>query len=324
MLSSSSSSPLPFHVVLAGPTACGKSSIALEIAKQVPTEIISMDSALVYRGMNIGTAKPTARELALVPHHLIDIRDPMQAYSAMEFVRDAKALIHAVAQRGRLPLLVGGTMLYLKALIDGLDDMPAASASVRTELEAQAAHIGWPAMHAQLAAIDPTTAARLAPADRQRIQRALEVFRITGRPISAFHAQGAKRQGPTTEPVDNNRYLLLSLEPSDRKWLHARIEARFGLMLESGLLDEVGGLRERADLHRELPAMRCVGYRQVWEALDGMWPAKELPLRAIAATRQLAKRQITWLRSMPQRIVVNAQSADAQDQVLQCIQRAWP
>jgi tRNA dimethylallyltransferase len=309
--------PLPFYVALAGPTASGKTAAALVLAQHWDTEIISVDSALVYRGMDIGSAKPSAAEQAAVVHHLIDIRDPLQAYSAAEFVRDATALIHAIHARGKLPLLVGGTMLYFKALADGLDDMPPANAAVREQLSQEAADQGWPALHAQLATVDPATAQRLAPADGQRIQRALEVYRISGLPLSHFHAARTK---VTAGPASNS--LLVSLEPTDRAWLHARIAQRFDTMLAGGFLDEVKALRARGDLHIDLPSMRCVGYRQAWEALDGLWPLPELRDKGIFATRQLAKRQITWLRSMPQRHIVACDSADALRQVLQRVQAA--
>jgi tRNA dimethylallyltransferase len=313
----SAKTPLPFYVALAGPTASGKTAAALELARHFDLEIISVDSALVYRGMDIGTAKPSAAERAAVVHHLIDIRDPLQAYSAAEFVRDATALLQAIHARGRLPLLVGGTMLYFKALAEGLDDMPPADVSVREALSQEAAEQGWPALHALLAAVDPITAQRLAPADGQRIQRALEVYRITGLPLSHFHAAKSER-APSTAP----QHLLISLEPSDRAWLHARIAQRFDAMLASGFVDEVRALRARGDLHIDLPSMRCVGYRQTWEALDGLWPMAELRDKGVYATRQLAKRQITWLRSMPQRHIVACESADALGQVLQRVRAA--
>ncbi len=292
-------------LALTGPTASGKSGAALAIAARHPVEIVSVDSALVYRGMDIGTAKPSALEMAMVPHHLINIRDPQHSYSAAEFVRDATALVTQINQRGRTALLVGGTMMYLRALMHGLDDMPPADAALRQAISHEAARVGWPAMHGQLALVDPATAARLAPADSQRIQRALEVFRISGRPISSF--QGSAAAGtcaPAAMPI-------LSLEPMDRGWLHARIAGRFDAMLAAGLLDEVRGLRARGDLHADLPSMRCVGYRQAWQVLDGEAPATQLRERCIAATRQLAKRQITWLRSMPQREVVACDQPDA-------------
>jgi tRNA dimethylallyltransferase len=285
-------------------------------------EIISVDSALVYRGMDIGTAKPGAAELASVPHHLIDIRDPLQAYSAMEFVRDASRLIKDIRARGKLPLLVGGTLLYLKALAEGLDDMPAANAEIRAALEQEALQVGWPAMHAKLAKIDPVTAARLAPADSQRIQRALEVYRISGKPISTFHAEKAQRLAASQTDANAPRGVLISLEPLERSWLHTRIAMRFDAMLQAGFLDEVQTLRARGDLHVDLPSMRCVGYRQAWEALDGCWPISELRDKGIYATRQLAKRQITWLRSMPHRIVVDAQHPQAQSLVLEQVKAA--
>ena len=314
----------PRYLALAGPTASGKTAAALALARQHDIEIISVDSALVYRGMDIGTAKPSADELATVPHHLINTHDPLQAYSAAGFVADAQALIADISARGKLPLLVGGTMLYFKALFDGLDDMPKADPAIRAVLEAEAAQHGWPAMHAELARVDPVTAARLNPADTQRIQRALEVFRASGQPMSSFHtikkiAANANSTGATglNEPeILTRNTLLISLEPLDRAWLHQRIAQRFDLMLASGFLDEVNTLRARGDLHPDLPAMRCVGYRQAWEALDGLWPLSELRDKGIFATRQLAKRQLTWLRSMPQRRVVACDAPDALQQVL--------
>ncbi|MED5620146.1 tRNA (adenosine(37)-N6)-dimethylallyltransferase MiaA [Ideonella sp. BN130291] len=295
---------------LAGPTASGKSAASLALARTLgrPVEIVSVDSALVYRGMDIGTAKPTRAELAAVPHHLIDILDPRDSYSAAQFCADARRLVAEIQARGALPLLVGGTMLYFKALLDGLDEMPPADPAVRAELDAQAAGRGWPALHAELALVDPATAARLAPNDAQRIQRALEVWRSTGRPISSFHGQ-------RTTPDSRDSTPLVSLEPASRAWLHERIAQRFDAMLAAGLVDEVKALRARGDLHAGLPSMRCVGYRQAWEALDSgdLQPLRE---RGIAATRQLAKRQLTWLRSMPQRHVVACDAPDAVQQVL--------
>jgi tRNA dimethylallyltransferase len=305
---------------LAGPTASGKTAAALAIAARRPVEIVSVDSALVYRGMDVGTAKPSAAERAAVPHHLIDILDPSEAYSAARFVADATRLVAEIRARGALPLLVGGTMLYFKALIDGLDAMPPADPAVRATLEAEAAARGWPALHAELARHDPATAARLAPNDAQRIQRALEVWRLTGQPLTSFHS------GRTAAAVPRHR--LVSLEPLERGWLHARIAERFDAMLAGGLLDEVRALRARGDLHADLPSMRCVGYRQAWQALDAQAePAAALPPAAlaavreqgIAATRQLAKRQITWLRAMPAREVVHCDAPDALAQVLERI-----
>ena len=308
-------------IALAGPTASGKTAGALALAAVLgrqgrPVEIISVDSALVYRGMDIGTAKPTAEELASAPHHLIDIRDPLQAYSAAEFVHDAQRLIAEIRARGALPLLVGGTMLYFKALFDGIDDMPPANPTVRARLEAQAAAQGWPALHAELARVDPTTAARLAPADSQRIQRALEVWQVSGRPLSSFHTtkSGATSASPVTARA------IFSLEPQDRAWLHARIAQRFDTMLAAGFMDEVQQLRARGDLHPDLPSMRCVGYRQAWESLDGLHPLSTLRERGIAATRQLAKRQITWLRSMPQRHAIACDQPNATAALVQAVQ----
>jgi tRNA dimethylallyltransferase len=297
------------YVALAGPTASGKTAAALAIARARPVEIVSVDSALVYRGMDIGTAKPTLEERAEVPHHLIDIRDPREAYSAAAFVQDAKRLIGEINARGKLPLLVGGTMLYFKALADGIDAMPAADPEVRKQIEADAAELGWPAMHARLAEVDAITAARLAPNDSQRIQRALEVWHSSGQPLSSFHAAGATDGGWQAAA-------LISLEPTDRAWLHERIAARFDAMLSAGFIAEMQALRARGDLVADLPSMRCVGYRQTWEALDGAWPITELRERGIAATRQLAKRQITWLRSMPQRRVIAAEAPDAMAKVV--------
>lgn len=302
-------------IALAGPTASGKTAAALAIADRHAVEIISMDSALVYRGMDIGTAKPTAAELASVPHHLIDIRDPLNAYSAAEFVQDAQDLIGEIRGRGKLPLLVGGTMLYFKALTDGLDDMPKADAGLRADIAASALERGWPALHAELAQLDPATAERLKPNDSQRISRALEIFKLTGLPLSSFHQQRAP-ENIASRPNKTVDTVLISLEPTDRSWLHKRIAQRFDSMLAAGFLDEVKALRARGDLHADLPAMRCVGYRQAWEALDGTSPMAELRDKGIFATRQLAKRQITWLRSMPHRRVVACDGADAQQQVL--------
>jgi tRNA dimethylallyltransferase len=261
--------------------------------------------------MDIGTAKPTPAERAAVPHHLIDILDPLDSYSAAEFVRDAKRLAAEIAARGRLPLLVGGTMLYFKALFDGLSTLPQADAELRAAIDAEAAERGWPAMHAELASLDPATAARLAPNDSQRIQRALEVIRLTGQPLSALHA--ASRD----EGVD---WPLFSLEPTDRAWLHARLAQRFEQMLAEGLVEEVKALRARGDLSLALPSMRCVGYRQTWEALDA-GDFHDLAERGIAATRQLAKRQVTWLRGMPQRRVIACDGPQPIPELLAGLQR---
>ena len=306
----------PAYIALAGPTAAGKTAAALAIARQQAVEIISVDSALVYRGMDIGTAKPDADELAAVPHHLINIRDPLQAYSAAEFVLDARRLMDEIRGRGALPLLAGGTMLYFKALFDGLDPMPTAHPELRTKIARQAEEEGWPALHAELARVDPVTAARLQPQDSQRISRALEVFRASGQPLSFFQKRiaGADAAVESGDPG----CLLISLEPDKRAWLHSRIAERFDAMLAAGFVDEVRQLRSRGDLHPDLPAMRCVGYRQAWAWLDaaGTQSAGDFREQGIAATRQLAKRQLTWLRSMPQRRRVACDAPDALTQVL--------
>jgi tRNA dimethylallyltransferase len=309
--------PLPVACLL-GPTASGKTAAALALAARRPVEIVSMDSALVYRGMDIGTAKPTPEERALVPHHLIDIVDPADAYSAASFRADALRIIGEIVARGRLPLLVGGTMLYYRALTQGLNDLPAADAAVRATLDADAARDGWPALHARLAAIDPPTAARLAPNDAQRIQRALEVFMLTGQPMSALLASPA-RDDEASRPW---RFVPVALEPSDRGVLHGRIAQRFDAMLAAGFVDEVERLRARGDLHPGLPSIRCVGYRQVWEFLDGDTDYATMRDKGIFATRQLCKRQLTWLRSIPERIVVDCCAADATQQALDAIERA--
>ena len=320
----------PAWLAIAGPTASGKTALALAIAQQRPVEIISVDSALVFRGLDIGSAKPSAAELAAVPHHLIDIRDPLHAYSAAEFVRDARALLPAIRARGRLPLLVGGTMLYFKALFEGLDEMPAAQPELRAAIEDDAARLGWPALHAQLAEVDAVTAARLSPNDSQRIGRALEVWRATGRPLSAFHTRGKAQQEQPLR-IDDQPGALLSLEPLERSWLHGRIAERFDAMLAQGFLAEMRQLRARGDLTPELPSMRCVGYRQAWEALDAAeqaghaepTPAEFAGLRerGIFATRQLAKRQLTWLRGMSRREVVACDQPDALAHALEAVNR---
>ena len=306
-------------IALVGPTASGKTAAALALAAELQprggAEIISVDSALVYRGMDIGTAKPSREELACVPHHLIDILDPLQSYSAAEFAKDATRLIGDIRARGRTPLLVGGTMLYLKALLEGLNDMPAADPQVREQIQQRAQALGWPAMHAELMRVDPITAARLAPGDRQRIGRALEIWTSTGQALSAFH-QAPKAAVPALNiPV-------ISLEPTERAWLHERIALRFDQMMAQGFIHEVRTLRARGDLHPDLPSMRCVGYRQAWQGLDEGWSEAEIRERGIFATRQLAKRQITWLRGMAERTVVAADQAQATAQVIQAAS-AW-
>jgi tRNA dimethylallyltransferase len=308
-------------IALVGPTASGKTAAALALAQALQpaggAEIISVDSALVYRGMDIGTAKPSREELTSVPHHLIDTLDPLHSYSAAEFAKDATRLIGEIRQRGRTPLLVGGTLLYLKALLEGLNDMPAADPQVRAHIQQRAQTLGWPALHAELAQVDPITAARLAPGDSQRIGRALEIWTSTGQPLSAFHQAPKQTAAALHIPV-------ISLEPTERAWLHERIAQRFAQMMAQGFLDEVRALRARGDLHPDLPSVRCVGYRQAWQGLDEGWSEAEMVERGIFATRQLAKRQITWLRSMPARTVVPADGAEASAQVIQAARAALP
>ncbi len=277
-------------ILLMGPTASGKTALALQIADRFPVDIVSVDSAQVFKDMNIGTAKPDAATLACYPHRLINLITPEERYSAARFREDALREMDDIAGRGRVPLLVGGTMLYFKALLEGLADLPEADAEQRERIDAEAAQRGWPALHAELAARDPQTAARLAPTDAQRIQRALEVVRLTGRPLGDFFA----RQQADVLPY---RILALALLPSDRAALHGRIAARFDAMLVQGLVDELRQLRRQYHLHGDLPSMRCVGYRQVWEMLEGRLPARELRDRGIYATRQFAKRQLTWLNN---------------------------
>ena len=310
-----SSPSTPRWLGLAGPTASGKTALALALARRWPVEIVSVDSALVYRGMDIGTAKPSAAEQAAAPHHLIDLIDPSQSYSAAQFVADARRLIDEIRARGRWPLLVGGTMMYFKALVDGIDDMPPADPAIRAAIDADAAQHGWPAMHARLAQVDAVTAARLQPNDSQRIQRALEVWHASGTPLSTLH-QRAQRDAPVGDGA------LLALEPASRAWLHARIAQRFDAMLHAGFLDEVRRLRADPALHLDLPSMRCVGYRQAWEALDAADPPDLAGLRerGVAATRQLAKRQLTWLRGMAHRVVVEADAPDAEARLLAAAQ----
>jgi tRNA dimethylallyltransferase len=291
---------------IVGPTGVGKSNLALWLARQYKDlgrviEIISMDSALVYKGMDIGTAKPSKAEQAEVVHHLIDVLDPSQNYSAAQFASDAKELISDIKQRGNIPLIVGGTMLYWRAWVYGFSNLPAANPEVRAQLDREAAEIGWPAMHAKLAILDPASAKRLQPNDSQRVQRALEVFALTGRPLSDLFEEtpslAGRKQEPTPDWVE-----VISLEPSDRKTLHTRLEQRFDQMLESKFIEEVEQLRNRGDLHTNLPAIRSVGYRQVWEYLAGDIDFETMKEKAYAATRQLSKRQMTWLRAMDRRV----------------------
>lgn len=281
---------LPPAVFIMGPTASGKTKLAIEFTERGPFDIISVDSGMVYRGMDIGTAKPDAQTLKQAPHKLIDIRDPAEAYSAAEFRADALREMQASSDAGRIPLLVGGTMLYYRVLLEGLAELPEADAELRAKLDAEAAEKGWPAMHARLAEVDPVAAARLKPNDSQRLQRALEVWELTGKPLSQWHAE----QGEP-EPLPWS-ITQLAVAPPDRAILHERIAQRFDLMLEQGLLAEVAALKARVDLHAGLPAMRAVGYAQIWAHLEGEYDLAEARLRGIYATRQLAKRQYTWLR----------------------------
>ena len=296
-----------------GPTASGKTALAASLVERFPLEIISVDSALVYLGMDIGSAKPDAATLARAPHHLLDIRDPTDAYSAAAFCDDAQRLMADIVARGRVPLLVGGTMLYFRALLRGLDDLPRADPALRKALEAEAKARGWPALHAKLAAVDAATAARLAPNDSQRIGRALEIFRLTGTPMSALLDRALSEL--------LYRVLQLALIPSDRAVLHQRIAARFDAMLAEGLVDEVEFLRRAYALSPDLPAMRAVGYRQAWAYLDGDIDMKALREQGIAATRQLAKRQLTWLRSWPDAAVLDCLAEDLETQATTLVAR---
>jgi tRNA dimethylallyltransferase len=303
----------PPAIFLMGPTASGKTALAVSLVEHFPLEIISVDSALVYRDMDIGTAKPDAATLARAPHHLLDIRDPTETYSAAAFCDDALRLMADIVARGKVPLLVGGTMLYFRALLQGLDDLPRADPALRHKLEGEAAARGWPALHAELAQLDPVTAARLAPNDSQRIGRALEIFRLTGKPMSAL-----------LDKVQSSlpyRVLQLALIPSDRAVLHQRIAARFDAMLADGLLDEVRTLRKTYALNADLPAMRAVGYRQAWAYLDGGIDLNALRGQGIAATRQLAKRQLTWLRSWPDAVVLDCLADDLEAQAFAWVSR---
>lgn len=307
---------LPPAILLMGPTASGKTALSLALARLFPAEIISVDSALVYRDMDIGTAKPTPEEMAACPHHLINLISPEDAYSAARFCQEATTLMAEISARGHLPLLVGGTMLYFKALREGLSDLPSADEGLRREIEDQAKRLGWPALHAQLADLDPDAAARLKPSDAQRIQRALEIVRLTGRPLAESYAQRSQTALPC-------RLLALGLEASDRAVLHQRIAQRFDLMLAQGLLAEVEGLRQRYQLHADLPSMRCVGYRQAWEVLEGTLPETELRDRGIFATRQLAKRQLTWQRGFDDVRLFDCLDRSTPHQIETVVGRFW-
>jgi tRNA dimethylallyltransferase len=286
----------PPAILLMGPTASGKTGVAIELAQRLNGEIVSVDSALVYRDMNIGTAKPDAATLSRAPHHLIDLIDPTQSYSAAQFRNDALKAMSGITARGKIPILAGGTMLYFKALMEGISALPQADPELRLEIEERAEKQGWPAMHTELSKLDPATAVRLQPTDSQRIQRALEVCYLTGAPMSQqFGERSAEDFAYDVLPI--------ALLPSDRSELHRRINARFAAMLETGLIDEVQQLRKKYELTPTLPSMRAVGYRQVWDYLDGNFDRKELAARGMAATRQLAKRQLTWLRAMATLVV---------------------
>ena len=305
---------LPPAILLVGPTASGKTQLAFELATRFPCDLISIDSAQVFRDMNIGTAKPDAATLAQFPHRLIDLIAPTERYSAAQFRTDALREMAAITAAGRIPLLVGGTMLYLKTLREGLADLPEANAALRAQIDAEAAAQGWPALHTELQRTDPDTAARLKPTDAQRIQRAIEVQRLTGRTLGSFFAE----QRASTPPY---RMLTLALIPEDRATLHQRIAQRFAAMLDGGLVEEVINLREKYTLNAELPSMRCVGYRQVWEFLEGQLPQKELYERGLFATRQLAKRQLTWLRSMEYLTRIDPLAGDPLPAVLDEVRR---
>ena len=279
--------------VLTGPTGTGKSDFALRLAREYPIEIVSVDSAQVYRELDIGSAKPDAATLARVPHHLVDLVDPTDNYSAGRFVRDAARVVAEIESRGHIPLLVGGTMLYLRSLIGGISSLPSASDEIRARIDAEAASLGWPEMHARLARVDATAAARIHPNDAQRIQRALEVYAVAGEPLSALQARSARESRLARD------FVVVALLPADRARLHADLARRFENMMAAGFLDEVRRLHARGDLTAEHSAIRAVGYRQLWAHLDGACPLDVAVARGVAATRQLAKRQLTWLRSMP-------------------------
>jgi tRNA dimethylallyltransferase len=301
----------PPIVCILGPTASGKTDLAVELVEHFPMDIISVDSAMVYRGMDIGTAKPDTKTLARAPHRLIDFLDPAIAYSAAEFRADALREMAEITKAGRIPLLVGGTMMYFKALLHGLAEMPAADEQIRETLLAEAKEKGWDKLHVKLAEVDPQSAQRIHPNDPQRISRALEVYQLTGVPLSAWQAQ-------PSEPLPYQP-LLISLFPSDRAWLHERIERRFHLMVEQGLIEEVRALFERADLDESMSSVRAVGYRQVWEYLKGEQEKDQMIERGIIATRQLAKRQLTWLRSMPDLVTFDSKNNDLYQEVLKLI-----
>ena len=295
-------------VLLMGPTATGKTDLAISLCDRFPCDVISVDSALVYRGMDIGTAKPDAETLACTPHRLIDIRDPEESYSAGEFVRDAYREMDEILAAGRIPLLVGGTMMYFRALAEGIAELPSADQQVREAIDVEAEKAGWPAMHEQLQEVDPAIAARIQPNDKQRIQRALEVYRSSGTPLSAWQRDSSPQR-------DDFRYLKTGLNIEPRSLLHARIARRLAQMVETGFIDEIKALRQRPGLTADHPSMRSVGYRQFWHYLDGDYALDEASDRALFATRQLAKRQITWLRSEKEIFIVNPLEAGAIDAI---------
>lgn len=302
-------SELPPAIFIMGPTASGKTELAVKIVQQLPCEIISVDSAMVYRQMNIGTAKPDAETLRVAPHRLIDICDPKESYSAAQFVTDALQAMAEIQAKGLIPLLVGGTFLYFRVLEQGLSPLPSADEAIRAELEEEGQRIGWPAMHAKLAQIDPLAAERIHANDPQRIQRALEVFYITGKPISTLYERKKVSHSPF-------RFVKIALAPQERTELHKKIEQRFKLMLEMGLIEEVEALYRRGDLSADLPSMRAVGYRQVWQYLEGKWDYNTMHNKAVVATRQYAKRQFTWLRAEPRCHWYNALHQNIHKEVL--------
>jgi tRNA dimethylallyltransferase len=309
-------SRLPPAVCLMGPTAAGKTDLAVTLVEQLPMDIISVDSVMVYRGMDIGSAKPDSATLARAPHRLIDIRDPAEAYSAAQFREDALREMAEISGEGRIPLLVGGTMLYFRALLSGLSSLPSADAEIRTRLEAEAAVEGWASLHRRLADVDAAAAARIHPNDPQRIQRALEVYELTGVPLSDL-----QQQQQVVQPLPY-RIIKLAVAPAERSILHQRIAQRFEQMLREGLVEEVESLRQRGDLHLDLPALRAVGYRQVWEFLDGDIGYTEMVERGIIATRQLAKRQFTWLRSEPSLTLLDSLDGRLRDKALKYLDGA--
>jgi tRNA dimethylallyltransferase len=309
-------SRLPPAVCLMGPTAAGKTDLAVTLVEQLPMDIISVDSVMVYRGMDIGSAKPDSATLARAPHRLIDIRDPAEAYSAAQFREDALREMAEISGEGRIPLLVGGTMLYFRALLSGLSSLPSADAEIRTRLEAEAAVEGWASLHRRLADVDAAAAERIHPNDPQRIQRALEVYELTGVPLSDL-----QQQQQVVQPLPY-RIIKLAVAPAERSILHQRIAQRFEQMLREGLVEEVESLRQRGDLHLDLPALRAVGYRQVWEFLDGDIGYTEMVERGIIATRQLAKRQFTWLRSEPSLTLLDSLDGRLRDKALKYLDGA--